>query len=238
MATWLERYRKGEYERVWAEMMAAGEHIRREPLFSDALAVARETMSRARENIAVLRARLERIGYRFAYPDEAVRPPRPDVQRCIEELERRVGPMPLALRAWYEIVGSVNFIGYHPKWNTSAYSDPLVVDPIDMALEEYSIWREECRKYGSEAMGPYQAPLAPDYYHKTDIASAPHRAVVVYRIVLPNPAADAPVRDEPHQTTFVNYLRTCFRWGGFPGFEDAEERPAEIAHLVRGLKAI
>jgi hypothetical protein len=238
MATWLERYRRGEHERVWSEMIAAGEHIRREPLFSDALAVARETMSRARENIAVLRVRLERIGYRFAYPDEAVQPPRPDVQHCIEELERRVGPMPLALRAWYEIVGSVNFIGYHPKWNNSAYSDPLVVDPIDMALEEYSIWREECRKYGSEAMGPYQAPLAPDYYHKTDIASAPHRAVVVYRIVLPNPAADAPVRDEPHQTTFVNYLRTCFRWGGFPGFEYAEERPAELAHLVRGLKAI
>lgn len=177
MATWLERYRKGEHEQVWAEMMVAGEHIRREPLYSDALAVARETMSRARENIALLRTRLERIGYRFAYPDEAVRPPRSDVQRCIEELERRVGPMPLALRAWYEIVGSVNFIGYHPKWNNTAYSDPLVVDPIDMALEEYSIWREECRKYGREAMGPYQALLAPDYDHTTDIASAPHRTV-------------------------------------------------------------
>ncbi len=73
---------------------------------------------------------------------------------------------------------------------------------------------------------------------KKDIAGAPHRAVVVYRIVLPNPAADAPVRDELHQTTFINYLRTCFRWGGFPGFEYAEERPTELAHLVRGLKAI
>jgi hypothetical protein len=31
MATWLERYRRGEHERVWAEMMAAGEHIRYEP---------------------------------------------------------------------------------------------------------------------------------------------------------------------------------------------------------------
>ncbi len=238
MATWLERYRKGQHEQVWNEMMAVGERIRDEPLFSDALAVARETMRRARDNIEILRARLERIGYRFAYPDEAVMPPRPDVHRCIEELERRVGPMPLALRAWYEIVGSVNFIGYHPHWDETAYTDPLVVDPIDMALEEYSIWREACREFGREAMGPFNAPLAPDYYHKTDIVSAPHRSVVVYRIILPNPAADAPVRDEPHQTTFVNYLRTCFRWGGFPGFEYADERPADLEHLVKGLKAI
>ncbi|MGQ9550351.1 MAG: hypothetical protein ACUVWS_17170, partial [Roseiflexus sp.] len=83
MATWLERYRKGEHEQVWTEIVEAGERIRHESLFSDALAVARETMSRAGENIAVLRTRLEHIGYRFAYPDEAVRPPRSDVQRCI-----------------------------------------------------------------------------------------------------------------------------------------------------------
>ncbi|NWG22439.1 MAG: hypothetical protein HXY39_19195 [Chloroflexi bacterium] len=238
MATWLERYRNGEHEQVWAEMMAAGESIRHEPLFSDALAVARETMRRARQNVETLRDRLEQSGYQFAYPDEVITPPRPDVQHCIEELERRIGPLPLALRAWYEVVGAVNFMGRHPEWETHVYTDPLVVDPIDMALEEYQEWREECREYGIEEMGPYQLPVAPDYYHKADIASEPHHTIAVYRVVLPNPAADAPVGDEPHHTTFVNYLRTCFRWAGLPGLEHSEEHQEIVNRLVSELQPL
>ena len=53
MTTFLERYRHGERERVWADLLACGEQVRREPLFSDAYSVARETMIRAKHNTAV-----------------------------------------------------------------------------------------------------------------------------------------------------------------------------------------
>jgi hypothetical protein len=43
MTTYLERYRNGEREQVWAELLALGAQVREEPLFSDALAIARET---------------------------------------------------------------------------------------------------------------------------------------------------------------------------------------------------
>jgi hypothetical protein len=39
--TFLERYLTGEYEQVWAELEALGEAVREEPLYSDALTVAR-----------------------------------------------------------------------------------------------------------------------------------------------------------------------------------------------------
>ncbi|MBD2003038.1 MULTISPECIES: hypothetical protein [Cyanophyceae] len=54
MTTFLERYKSGEYEQVWDELLARGSSIRNEPLLEDALAVARETMARTRTNIEIL----------------------------------------------------------------------------------------------------------------------------------------------------------------------------------------
>lgn len=42
--------------------------------------------------------------------------------------------------------------------------------------------------------------------------------------------------NERHDLSFVDYLRLCFRHGGFPGFEGhGREAPAEIAMLSEGL---
>jgi hypothetical protein len=41
-------------------------------------------------------------------------PPKPDVRQQLMDLERMVGQIPLSLRAWYEVVGGVNFIGTAP----------------------------------------------------------------------------------------------------------------------------
>jgi hypothetical protein len=36
---------------------------------------------------------------------------------------------------------------------------------------------------------------------------------------VPNDGIDGQLLWERHLTTFVNYLRICFRWGGFPGWD-------------------
>jgi hypothetical protein len=148
------------------------------------------------------------------------------------------GPLPLSLRAWYEVVGAVNFGGWHPQWDV-AYHDPIWVDPLvsDYVQWEYDAWGETREQGGREA-GPFILPFAPDYYHKQDVSGG-----APYGIALPNAAADALVECEWHGTTFVDYLRTCFRWGGFPGFEMVREeeghRPfAHIAFLTRDLLPI
>lgn len=239
MTALIHRYRAGEHEQVWAELLYHGPNVRQEPLYSEALDVARETMMRAKANVEVLRHRLDRIGYRFAYPDEVIVPPQPDTRQVIDRLERRVGPLPLSLRAWYEIVGSVNFIGSHPEWDEHMYADPLVVDPIAFAIEEYREWKESCAEYGSDEMPPYAIPIAPDEYHKAQVVGRPQYSVAIYTIPTPNPGADAILGDEPHHTTFVNYLRTCFRWGGFPGLEHAAQRPDKhLTFLTKGLRRL
>ncbi len=48
---YLARYRAGECQQVWAELLAQGAALREEPLASDTVDLARETMQRVRHNI-------------------------------------------------------------------------------------------------------------------------------------------------------------------------------------------
>src|SRR5438093_10905633 len=118
MENFLTRYQAGEREQVWAELLAAGAQVRQEPLFSEAMAVARETMRRSHTNIQLLINRLFEIDYKFYEFDDLcvpLTPPAPDILDQIAELERLVGPLPLSLRVWYEVVGSVSLQGRHPQ---------------------------------------------------------------------------------------------------------------------------
>src|SRR5262249_1800422 len=101
------------------------------------------------------------------------------------------------------------------------FADPLVVDvPLDSIAEEDPAEGGECQ-------------LAPDDEGK---AAGPGCDCEFYAMRLPDLRADAPLLVERHHTTFVNYLRTAFRWGGFPGWEQYQERPEkELAMLTEGL---
>jgi hypothetical protein len=237
--SYLSRYQQGESENAWNELLALGSRVRAEPVYSDAVAVARETMRRARHNLNLLIPRLRAVGYEFLaddptslYPDNVFAPPNDDVLACLAELEKSVGAFPISLRAWYEIVGEVNLMGMHPgirHFEDEPLSDPLVVDPInDYHFDMLEDWLADRDSLGAD--GAFPLEIAPDEFHKANISGGSP-----YSVALPNDAADALVLDEWHNTTFVNYLRICFRWGGFPGFErlPENERPTDlIAHLT------
>jgi hypothetical protein len=71
--TYLECYINGEYESVWEELQALGPAVRQESVYSDALAVARETMRRVRSTIEELIQRLLSIGFVFGYDRHLMR---------------------------------------------------------------------------------------------------------------------------------------------------------------------
>jgi hypothetical protein len=234
----LQRYRDGAHEQVWAELIAVGadwrdeEHDREE-----ALALARETMRRVVHNVQVLEARLPELGYRFAHPDAVHVQPTPDISAKLDEVERVIGKLPLALRVFFETVGAVDFTGTHPDWDHPC-PDPLVVDaPPDYILSEYE-WQHEEGLITPER--PFQVPFAPDYLHKADISGG-----LPYGIAVPNAGLDGLVLGDVHQTTFTNYLRIAFRFAGFPGWSSRphrdDERPAfpeALQHLARELQPL
>src|SRR5262249_36267302 len=49
-------------------------------------------------------------------------PPDSESRLLVEEAEHRVGPLPLSLRTWCEVVGEVNFMGSHRKLSTYVHT--------------------------------------------------------------------------------------------------------------------
>jgi hypothetical protein len=229
MGQYLERYLGGEYQAVWNELLVQGAAIRTEPFASEAWAVAQETMRRVRHNIEYLIPRLRMLGYRFgeiphdpawerwerdfvqAYP--IFQPPPPDTTRLLDELEQRVGVLPLSLRAFYLEIGGVNFIGVDPWITTGIYYDPLFVEPL-ATLPEWPVEEEEDLEPGPE--GATDLILSPDAVTKYNSSGSDP-----YLMTVPNPGIDG-VFDIYKKTTFVEYLRNSLRSGGLVDLERTE----------------
>jgi hypothetical protein len=223
---WLDLYLAGERERVWQAMLSWGPDIRGEDPVRSAEAVARETMNRVRANVETLVARLQELGYEFHHPDRVHIPPGANDLARLEEFERRVGTIPLSLRFFYEVVGTVDLtqsweqlVQWHEPQRESASElqilgeyDPLVVGPLGDDAEK---WADR----------PGWFYLAPDEFHKANYSGGEN-----YHVALPDPRADFPIRgmydvDE----FFVPYLRATFSGGGFRGrIEGDEERSWKV----------
>ncbi len=190
--TYLERYLQGDCEGVWHDLIALGEKVREPDIYPDALAVAQETMRRAKYNVELLYQRLRAIGYHFQLDDfeqlssdaprllrqqieanplyksimqmgygnmddmeadflkkqqanqrrrqrlgpKPVTPPTPAITDNLDDFEKRVGLLPLSVRAWCESVGMVNFTGSHPGLTETTTNDgemlKLMSDPLAM----------------------------------------------------------------------------------------------------------
>src|ERR1035438_8345825 len=98
-------------------------------------------MTRVKENVVELVARLRGQGYRFGDPwnKKGARTPHAPPDRAtrafVSWLAKRFGPLPMTARAWIEIVGDVSLLGVHPDWPTGLVTDPLVVEL------EYKSWK-------------------------------------------------------------------------------------------------
>jgi hypothetical protein len=239
--------RNGSNSRIWAELTSVGAAIRDEPLYADAKALSRETMLRARDNIAILAERLKRVEYRFAEPQEVWAPPDPALIARLDHWELKYGWLPLSIRTCYEIVGSVNLMGSHPKLNRYCrldlpdwkplpiLADPLVVDRFAEEPEPFYLNLGDAQSSEDVAGPPYALELAPDAVTKANQSGGGPT-----EILFPNPAIDAPlISDDWDGVLFVSYLRTCFEWGGFPGWRNQVEYPrTEIEFLTKGLLSL
>jgi hypothetical protein len=276
--SYLERYMVGEHEPVWAELQALGAAVREEPLYTDALAVVRETMRRARRNIEVVIPRLEAIGYQFGYAwatsggSQARQrpevdwsgpfvPPPSDTSTRLRQLQTTIGALPLSVVAWFETVGEVDFVGRPPRhWGLSGSDDsdegreevadrsarswPLHEDPslYWSSLDPLRIWPLDaamtmadpptgCPDPADPESGKGYVPLSPDPEGKYMISGGGPIGILV-----PNDTVDAEFID---LLPFVEYLRVCFRWGGFPGLRDylgpLDAIDEDLRNLTRNL---
>jgi Domain of unknown function (DUF6745) len=235
-----DRYAAGHHREAWSELETLGPDVRQDPHAADALAVAYETMRRVAQNVARVAERLHALDYRFTTPGSgrpspaastssrhAPRvPPGAKVRRQIRRLEKRVGAIPLSIRAFYEVVGAVDFNGVHPSLapiDGPIPPDPLLVYGPDDVLADLESWDDE--------EPPPEIVIAPDDLHKADTSGG-----ASYAMSVPDARVDGVLLNERHHLLFVDYLRLCFAWGGFPGYEGQDrDVPPEIERLRTGL---
>jgi hypothetical protein len=248
----LERYQAGEHQQVWTELVSLGPAVREDPHVADALSVAYETMRRVEQNVRSLVQRLDGMGYVFT-PDGMSRgpsflsrlsglfgsqpkrggarssrahvPAAPDAGKRVADFEKEFGVLPLSLRAFYEVVGEVTFIGTHPTLDGSGSSvapDPLLVYGLDDGIVEFD----------DDEGKPSAVTIAPDDLHKANTSGGDP-----YEMAIPDLRADGELLNERHNLFFVDYLRLAFAYGGFPGYEGLATAPSELRSLSEGLLA-
>jgi hypothetical protein len=167
-------------------------------------------------------------------------PPAATTTSMIHKLEKAGLTLPLSLKAWAEAVGHVNLSGSHSAlcfWQDGAFpgvfADPLMVS-LDDLMQRGEEWLD-----APDENEKLEIILGWDADTKANLVIEDEQIDQGYSLLLPNPAADAGLNNEPHETHFVDYLRTAFYWGGFPGWENQERRPEkELRFLSDGLLPI
>lgn len=235
----LERYLNGEHAEVWADLVDLGTAVRSQGYYKDAIEVAVETMKRARHNVESIIVKLEKLGYEFSKEEASgvFSPPTPKAALALDRFEGDIGgPLPISLRQWYEHVGVVNLMGHHEALNPSdgrIFSDPLVIDPFTESPG--GDFDGDFSKQGTGMIELELAPSADLKAHQFQDCGDPE----CYSMKVPDLAVDGLLLWELHCTTFVNYLRLVFQWGGFPGWHAENEAPQqELDFLKRGLLPI
>ena len=230
----LARYLDGE-RGVWNEIVEqAVAVVQHADVREEAHAVATEIMRRVRHNADVVRAVLREAGASVA--DEEP----PATATDLERLASLFGPLPIALDAFWRVAGSVSLApggSDHYHYGECALEAEglslLALDPLEVhgpralapALDDYVA---EVARSHREIVGPFSFDFAPDFLHKQGISGGPPYSI---ELPAPNPAdaVDPRVREARHRLRFVEYLRHCFRWGGFCVLEVAH-RP--IDHIA------
>ena len=209
-----QRYRAGECKQVWHELTAMGEDVRKPDVLPHAMAVVREMMQRCRVNVKRLHTRLQAEHYQFANPEIMFLPPEADILQRIAYLEQRLGPLPLSLCAWYELVGSVNFvIETEDTSNSIAVLHPLVVLPAQWVL----YYKEDKRDREDS-----NRAIDVDYFHTISLDNDQVDVIAssgFYGFALPNAGIDIVLDDGTNHITFVDYLRRAFGIDNLPDYE-------------------
>lgn len=224
--TLYERYINGQTEQVYQDIYALGQDAFLPNNLSDIEKVLTETFQRVAFNLEIIYTELKNINYLFKteYKFNFERPlhkPLPDTDLLLKNLDTAVEPygfVPLSLKFFYKIVGGVNFVwDYETNENFMwDMADPIQVASLDDLVNEVADedWKENMQDYLSDNENENVfLELAADDLHKDNVSGGPPYSLEIIK----SPSVDSNFLNEPNATTFINYLRICFEYCGFPG---------------------
>ena len=237
-----DRYTAGQTIEVYDEIATLGRKAFEPEYYNQVEAVLVETFGRVRHNLQVIYQALQSINYQFKTTcqynfEKPLHPPLDDTENLLNKLDGEVRPfgfVPQSLKYFYGYVGGVNFVWDYEVNDDILWpmADPLQVASLDALVESVTDenWREVMDDYMQED-GTTFLELAADVYHKDNVSGGPAYSLLITE----EPAVDSVFINEPHETTFINYLRVCFDYGGFPGLA-AGDYPDDYEAFLEKVK--
>ena len=150
----------------------------------------------------------------------------------LENLLIRFGKLPLIFLEIYKNIEYVDFNGYFYTWPDYKFLlDPVTLDSLEAIIKMHS----EDVFDGND--NNYCVMFSPDVYFKEDVSgdfgyaiSLSEEVVIDNKVLFYQNIDDKPIY-------FMDYLRLCFKWAGFPSFEWA--LPGDIPdHILKLLHEI
>lgn len=229
--TLYNRYINGQTKEVYREIYAMGANAFLPENLQEIEKVLTETFQRVAYNLDIIYTELKAINYLFkiepAYNFERpLHKPLPDTDILLLQLDKAVQPfgfVPLSMKFFYKIVGGVNFVWDYETnedfmWNMA---DPIQIASLDAVVEAVNdeYWQEDIQQYvADENFGKAFIDLAADDLHKDNVSGGQAYAIEITK----KPSIDSSFMNEPNDTSFINYLRICFEYCGFPGITRPE----------------
>ncbi len=125
----MTRYLRGEHGPVWNELRS--HEALGGDLLEEARAVAKETMKRVARSADVLAERLAALGWVPLYGELRTRP-RTEDREVMRRIEETTGaPLPVSLRAFWEVVGGINFVWDYERGDAPDLGVDLPMDEMD-----------------------------------------------------------------------------------------------------------
>jgi len=189
----------------------------------------RARIDRIGKTISSIVQRLKEAGYQFDRPAEVLPGPEANVAASIARIEQVVGEVPLALKLFWQRVGSVDFSGSHSNWKGCKLPNPLMIYPASVAIAELEDFLAD-RRERLRSNFPYAIPICPDAKHKADVSGG-----MWWSVSVPAEDDDPLIHNCDLTLTFVDYLEWVLHFGGFPGLIQSPNHTWPMKQLLRGL---
>ena len=234
--TLYSRYINGETEQVYKDIYALGQDAFLPNKFPDIEMVLTETFQRVAYNLEIIYTELKHINYTFwkneLGSEEALLKPPAETDKLIDTLEQAINPfgyLPLSLKMFYKIVGSCNFVWDYRQDKAIMWemADAIQIAPLTYCVSEVTdkYWLQQAKEYmEDEDFGFTFLVLAADDLHKDNVSGGPPYSLEITK----QPSIDGNFINEPNNTTFINYLRICFEYCGFPGIRSEAKNDNQL----------
>jgi hypothetical protein len=219
-----KRYLDGEFKAVYDEISGLQQKAFLHEIFPEVEAVLNETFKRVAVNLEIIHYDLQKIGYLFR--SNSLSKPLPDAEKLLSELEKTIKPfgyVPLSIKKFYEIVGACDFV-----WDYEINEERFweCADPIEICDLNYLVsytksedWEETISDAVEENEKPY-LELSADFWHKDNTSGGMPYSIEITK----QPSIDGLLLFEPHETTFIDYLRISMDKCGFSLITETEIR--------------